>query len=258
VEKVVSRDATVIAYDRLGDGPPVVIVAGAMCDRSTSVPLAEHLASSFTVFNYDRRGRGDSGDSAEYSVDREIDDLAAVIDAAGGSASVCGISSGAALALVAAAAAVPITKLAMWEPPFGTTEDDRERHAAYQARLTELLAAGKRGDAVELFFALTGMPPEAIAGMRGGPWWPTAESLAHTLAYDAAAMGDGNVPAELVANVTVPTLAMVGGASMAFMHDANKAVAAALPNVRQQVLPEQQHNVDPGLLATAVTEFFTR
>src|SRR5918996_4610574 len=196
MDTVTSSDGTRIAFDRLGDGPPIVLVCGQSTDRSSNAPLAALLAEHFAVFNYDRRGRGDSGDTLPYAVEREIEDIGALIGEAGGSASVFGVSSGAALALEAAAAGLAIDKLALWEPPY--IVEGRPRPPADTARIyTELVAAGRRGEAVEYFMAnVVGLPPEFVAEAKKAPWWPAQEALAHTLAYDATIMGDYSLPTE--------------------------------------------------------------
>jgi Alpha/beta hydrolase family len=213
MNRLTSSDGTTIAFDLLGDGPPVILVCGGSTDRTANAPLSELLAEHFTVFNYDRRGRGDSGDTAPYAVEREIEDIDAVIAAVSGSASVYGTSSGAALALEAAASGLAITKLALWEPSY--IVEGRPRPPANTAGIyTELVAASRRGDAVEYFMAkVVGLPPEFVAEARKAPWWPAQEALAHTLAYDATIMGDYSLPAERAASVMVPTLVIDGGAS---------------------------------------------
>ena len=172
MDQVTSKDGTIIAFDRLGDGPPVVLVCGGSTDRMANAPVADHLAPSFTVFNYDRRGRGDSGDTLPYAVEREVEDLDAVITAAGGQASVYGTSSGAALALEAAATGLAITKLALWEPPFipeGVPRPPEDQVEQYERMIVE----GRRGDAVEFFMSkVVGLPPEFVAQARAQPWWP--------------------------------------------------------------------------------------
>jgi pimeloyl-ACP methyl ester carboxylesterase len=225
----------------------------------SNAPLAALLAEQFTVFNYDRRGRGDSGDTLPYAVQREIEDLEAVIAAAGGSAAVYGTSSGAALALEAAASGLPITQLALWEPPYFVS-DTYPRPPADTARTyTELVAAGRRGDAVEYFMAqVVGLPPEFVAFARTQPWWPAQEALAHTLAYDATIMGDYSLPVARVASVTTPTLVLTGGASFPSMPEAAQAIVDLIPGARTQVLAGQEHNVDPAAMAPALVEFFRR
>src|SRR5688572_5506973 len=182
MDSVTSNDGTTIAFDRLGDGPPVILVSGGSVDRGSNAPLADLLARQFTVINYDRRGRGPSGDTQPYAVQREVEDIDAVIGAAGGAAGLYGSSSGAALALEAAAAGLAVTKLALWEPPY--IGEGRPRPAADTASIyRKFVAEGKRGDAVEYFMAkVVGMPPEFVGFARSQPWWPAQEALAHTLA----------------------------------------------------------------------------
>ena len=254
MNEVTSKDGTTIAFDRLGDGPPVILVCGAATDRMANAPLAELLAEHFTVFNYDRRGRGDSGDTPPYAVEREVEDIDALIDAAGGSAFLYGTSSGAGLALEAAASGLDITKLALWEPPFILDESSRPP-ADQVEQYNEMIAAGSRGDAVEFFMAkVVGLPPEFVAYARTQPFWQAQEALAHTLAYDATIMGDYSLPVERAA-VTVPTLVLAGGASFPFMRETAQALADVLPAGQHRVLEGQEHNVDPAVLAPVLTEF---
>ena len=258
MEKVQSKDGTTIAFDQLGGGAPLVLVSGASCDRSIDAPIAEALAASFTVLNYDRRGRGDSGDTLPFAVEREIEDIAALLDAAGGSASVVGLSSGAALAAEAAAAGLPFDSVVLWEPPFNLGPDGKREHKAYADELNALLAAGRRGDALAHFMRRVGLPDEMIAGMRQSPYWALGESLAPTLAYDAAAMGDGTIPVDRWAGITVPTLVLAGSASPAWLTDAAARVAATIPGARHDVFEGQDHNVAADVLAQAVAGFARR
>ncbi len=256
MNKVTSSDGTTIAFDRLGDGPPLILVCGASTDRMANAPLAELLAEHFTVFNYDRRGRGDSGDTPPYAVEREVEDIDAVIDAAGGSAFVYGTSSGGALALEAAASGLPITKLALWEVPFSLDESNRPP-ADQVERYNEMIAAGRRGDAVEYFMAkVVGLPPEFVAFARTQPFWEAQEALAHTLAYDATVMGDYSLPVERAAAVTAPTLVMAGGASFPFMRETAQALADVIPAGQLRVLEGQEHNVAAEALASVLEEYF--
>ncbi|TCO48549.1 alpha-beta hydrolase superfamily lysophospholipase [Kribbella antiqua] len=256
MEKVTSADGTAIAYDRMGSGPAVVLVCGGSVDRMSNAPLATLLAQNYTVYNYDRRGRGDSGDAAEYAIEREFEDLDAIFAAAGGPACLYGTSSGAALALLATAAGRPVTKLALWEPPY-ILEGTRERPPADTASIYRaFVAEGRRDKAAEYFMAeVVGMPAEFVAMAKESPWWPAQEAIAHTLAYDATIMGDYSIPAEAAA-VTAPTRVFTGGASEDWMKAGNEAVLAALPNATHRVIPDQQHNVDPAALAPALKEFF--
>ncbi|GGT30656.1 alpha/beta hydrolase [Streptomyces kurssanovii] len=256
VMKAESADGTLIACERRGSGPALVMVGGALCTAASDAPLAELLAPRFSVFTYDRRGRGASGDTAPYSVGREIEDLAAVIGAAGGHATVHGTSSGAVLALRAAAAGLPITHLSVYEPPFETDP------AATQA--TPRTRAGRRpsspqaggGDAVAAFLAATGMSEGAVDGLRLLPLWSGMEALAHTLAYDYEVMGDGMVPTALLASVTARVMVVDGGASPAGMRDVARAVATALPHGHHRTLTGQTHEVAPHVLAPTLVRFF--
>ncbi len=219
--------------------------------------MGDLLTDGFTVFNYDRRGRGPSGDTPPYAVQREVEDLEAVIGAAGGSAFVYGTSSGAALVLEAAAAGLTITKLALWEPPY--IIDPAMRPPSDTAETFErLVSEGRRGDAVEFFMAnVVGMPAEFVAQARSQPWWGATEALAHTLAYDATIMGDYSVPVDRAELVVAPTLVITGGASFPFMHETAKALANALPNGEVRTLEGQSHDVAPQVIAPALKEFFT-
>ncbi len=251
-----SKDGTPIAFDRLGEGPPVILVCGGSVDRTSNAGVAALLASAFTVFNYDRRGRGDSGDTPPYAVGREVEDIAAVIVAAGGSACLYGASSGAALALEAAASGLAITKLALWEPPY--ILDPTARPPVDQVeQYDRMIAEGRRADAAEYFMSqVVRLPPEFVAYARSQPFWAGQVALAHTLAYDATIMGDYSLPTDRAARVTAPTLVMAGGASFPFMLETATALAAALPDGRMQTLPDQQHNVAPDVITPVVAEFF--
>jgi pimeloyl-ACP methyl ester carboxylesterase len=250
-------DGTTIAFERLGSGPPVVLVCGGSVDRTADAAIAQELASDFTVFNYDRRGRGDSGDTLPYAIEREVEDIEAVIGAAGGSACLWGSSSGAVLALIAAESGVPVAKLALWEPPFvpeGVPRPPEDQVTQYET----MIAEGRRGDAVEYFMTkVIGMPPEVVAGARTQPWWGATEALAPTLAYDARIMGDYSIPKDLAASVKVPTMVIAGGADFPWMRQTAETLAAALPDGQVRILEGQGHDVDPGVLAPVLTEFFT-
>jgi pimeloyl-ACP methyl ester carboxylesterase len=240
--ETISTDGTRIAYDRSGDGPAVVLVVGAFNDRNTGAPLAAFLASHFSVFSYDRRGRGGSGDAAQYQVQREVEDLDAVIQAAGGSASVFGYSSGAALALKAAAAGLSIPKLALYELPPAQSAD----HAV---ELAARIAAGRRGDAVEYFQrSIVGIPEHVITQLRDAPFRPGLEAMAHTLVYDAMIMSDVDLRGARVTSIHQPTLAIAGGASPQFMHDVAAALARLLPNGRSTTLEGATHEIVAAVL----------
>ena len=253
---VSSKDRTTIGFDRTGAGPPVVLVCGGSVDRMANAELAGLLSSDFTVFNYDRRGRGDSGDTEPYAIEREFDDLYAVIDAAGGSASVYGISSGAVLALKAATDGLGIAKLALYEPPY-VPEGERRPPADTAATFTELVEDGRRDAAVEFFMAqVVGLPPEFVAGARTQPFWAAQEAIAHTLAYDATIMDDYRLRADEFADTKTPTLVLVGGWSFPWMAVTAQQLTDALPNARRHTLEGQQHNVDATALAPVLVDFF--
>jgi pimeloyl-ACP methyl ester carboxylesterase len=257
-----SGDGTSIAFERFGLGPPVIVVGGATCDRAMTRPLAEELAKDFTVINYDRRGRGDSGDAQPYAVEREVEDLGTLIAEVGSEAAVYGHSSGAALALHAAARGLPITRLALHEPPYvPEREEERRISREYGENLRAILAEGRRGDAVALFMTTVGMPEEMVEGMRAEPWWAGMEAVPPTLLYDSEIMGDisrgGTIPTDLLGAVTAPTLVLCGGASPEWMIDVGGRIAEGLPDGRLGVLEGQEHVVPPEILASVLTEYFT-
>jgi pimeloyl-ACP methyl ester carboxylesterase len=250
-----SEDGTRIAYEHAGDGPPVVLVGGGLDDGAENAPLGAVLAERFGVLNYARRGRGGSGDVLPYAVEREIEDLDAVIGVAGGSACVLGVSSGGALALEAAAAGLAIERLAVYEVPYGTADGWAEQFGAYRSELDRLLADGRRGDAVALFMRVAGSSDEGIAGARASALWPGLEALAPTLAYDAACLGDGGPPATRLAAIRRPTLVLTGG-SGDFFEAAGDAIAASVPDAERRTLHGQGHVADPRVLAATLAEFF--
>lgn len=255
-----SADGTAIAFDRLGVGPPVIVVGGAICDRARTRPLAERMSQQFTVFNYDRRGRGNSGNTVPYAVDRELEDLAAVIEQAGGTAAVYGHSSGATLVLRASAAGLPISKAVLHDPPFTPDTDDANSVSqAYAQGLATLLEANRNGDALALFMELVGTPPAVVQQMRTQPWWSAAAELAPTLAHDSAVMdhrGGSSIPVDILSAATTPTMVVCGGANAAWMLGTNQQLADALPNSRYWELTGQNHQVDPDIVVPVVEEFF--
>jgi pimeloyl-ACP methyl ester carboxylesterase len=260
-DRVTSADGTTIGFDRSGRGPVIILVHGAFTDRTHPLLslVAAALAPWFTVFNYDRRGRGGSGDVQPYAVRREIEDLAALVEAAGGPAMVFGGSSGAGLALAAAARNPAISKLAVWEPPYHVDDSAPGLPPDFAAQLGALVQAGRPGDAVELFMVSAAqVPAEAVTAMRREPSWAQAEAVAHTLAYEAEVMGPGNaLPAPLLAALTQPTLVLNGGNSPAWMTNAGQAVAGAIPGAAHRVLAGQAHNVSAEALSPELLEFFT-
>ncbi len=257
MRKVISKDGTPIAFDQSGEGPPIILVVGAFNDSSTGAPLAAQLSEHFTVFNYDRRGRGASGDTVPYAIEREIEDLAALLDEAGGSSSVFGYSSGAILTLKAAASGLAISRLALYDPPFLVDDGTPKLAQDISVRLTELMWSGRRGDAVELYQTeMVGIPAEVVAQLRQAPFRPALENIAHTLVYEATLMGDMSVLAQQLPSITVPTLVISGGNSQARVRSAAQTLADALPNAQHRSLEGQTHDIVPAVLAPVLEEFF--
>jgi pimeloyl-ACP methyl ester carboxylesterase len=252
-----SADGTRIAFDQTGEGPPVILVVGAFNDRSTGAPLAKALESQFTVLNYDRRGRGASGDTQPYRVEREVEDLDALVREAGRAALVFGYSSGAILALEAAARGLNITKLALYEPPFTVGDDIPRPPKDLAGQLAKLVASGRRGEAVELFQTkMARIPEEVVAQLRHAPFRPALEAIAHTLVYDASIVGDQELPMAQLPSIKAPTLVVYGGESPAFLGNAAKALAKALPDGHVRALDGQTHDIVPAALAPVLLEFF--
>ena len=258
---VMSADGTRIAYEAVGSGPPVVLVGGAFGTRADARELAGALSGRFTVAIYDRRGRGDSGDTEPYAPARELDDLRAVIEALGGSAFVYGHSSGGALSLDAVAAGLPIPKLAVYEPPF-TVDDSRPPYPdGFVEGLRELVRAGRRGDAVAEFWRIGLQLPESeIENARQAPFWPHLESLAHTLVYDYEVLGDRisgrPLAAAWAATIAVPVLILEGGDSPATLHNVVASLEAILPNATKRTLAGQGHGAPPDVLAPILESFY--
>ena len=261
MQAVTSRDGTRIAYDKLGKGPAVIVVSGALSERSSSLELAQLLADHSTVYSYDRRGRGDSTDTKPYSVQREIEDLEALIDSAGGSAHVYGKSSGACLALQATSAlGDKIKKLAIHEPPYSDAEGAAKEWSEFRAKLDGLLAEDRRADAIALFMKFVGAPDELMAKMKASPAWAGMLAMAPTLAYDNAVLGDDrSVPVETAANVKAITLVMDGSASsgpMPFMRPTADKLAKVIPGAQRHVVEGQAHDVNSEVLAPILLKFF--
>ncbi|CAM3280717.1 alpha/beta fold hydrolase [Stackebrandtia soli] len=262
-----STDGTLIAFEAVGDGPTVVLVGGGLDDGAENAPLIPALtAHGFRVVNYARRGRADSGDADLYSVEREIDDLAAVIVETGGRAHLFGASSGGALALEASAAGVPVDRLAVYEVPYALTDEAVGAFRAYVGELSAALSSGRPDTAVELFMRLAGAPEPDVAVARSSPEWPRLTALAPTLAYDAACLGDGRPPMERLARVTCPTLVLTGGAvdphtgdlHPSFFDNAADAITHAVSDAERRTLAGQTHVADPVALAPELVDFFTR
>jgi pimeloyl-ACP methyl ester carboxylesterase len=246
-----SRDGTRIAYDKVGNGPTLLIVNGALGFRGMSFAkqLVTAFAKHFTVIDYDRRGRGESGDMAPYSVTREIEDIDAVIRAVGGPCYVFAQSSGAALALQAAAAGVPMKALVAYEPPYMVGNPADRPAADFREKLTALIADGRRDDAVKYFMLTVGVPRFFVALMRLFPFWKDMRAVAHTLPYDAAVMNGFDFPAASLASIEIPVVAAAGEKTTATLKRAAQAVAETVPGARQRVAPKMSHAIKPAAMA---------
>lgn len=260
---VTSKDGTKIAFDRSGDGPPMILVGGAFNTRSfgPNGPLATLLSPHFTVISYDRRGRGGSGDTQPYAVEHEIEDIAALLEEAGGSAHVYGISSGAALALEAANSGLAIERLVLYEAPFIVDDSRPPVPDGYLDRLEELISADLRSDAIKLFMTKgVGLPAVFVALMRFMPAWKKLKAVAHTIPYDASIVVDYEhgepLPDDRWTAVTMPTLVAVGGKSPAWMKNGMRALSEVLPSAEHRTLEGQTHIVKPEALAPVLVEFF--
>jgi pimeloyl-ACP methyl ester carboxylesterase len=262
MKTVRSKDGTTIAYDQAGQGPPVILVDGALCYRASGpmAPLAKLLTPHFTVFTYDRRGRGDSGDTKPYAVEREVEDIDALLQVAGGSAFVYGISSGAALALEAAARLEGIRKLALYEAPFIVDNSRPPQPSDLLDRMSGLVAANRRSDAVKLFMRAVGVPGFFIALMRCMPVWSKLTGVAHTIPYDFTILNDNwsgkPLPSGRWESAGMPALVAAGGKSPAWMQNAMQALSGVLPDARHRTLEGQTHMVKPQVLAPVLAEFF--
>jgi pimeloyl-ACP methyl ester carboxylesterase len=257
---VISADGTPIGYERAGTGTALVLVDGALVHRAAGPgrPLAALLSSDFAVHTYDRRGRGESGDLQPYDVDREIEDLAAVIEEAGGSAYVYGMSSGANLVLRAAASGLDIAALALWEANFLVDDSRPPLPADYVAHLEELVTADRREDAVEYFMtAAVGVPAEFVAPMRGTPVIASMAASAHTIAYDGRIVDGFTLGTRIVAGVTTRTMVLDGGTTP-WLSAGARALADTMPAATRRTLAGQQHDVAPEAVAPALIEFFSR
>lgn len=254
-QTVQSADGTMIAFEATGTGPAVIVSGGAFNTRMSPGALVPLLAPHFTVYSYDRRGRGDSTDTQPYAIAREIEDLAALVAAAGGSAMVYGHSSGAVLALEAADAGLPITKMVAYEPPF-TAEENGPGSLAWADEVRAAMDAGDRELAATRFLLGIGADPDGVAAMTRQPWWPGMLAVAHTLPYDLALVGDGLVHADRIGAIAAPTLLIDGAESPAWAGTAASVAAEAIPGARRLTLDGQDHNVDPAALAPVLIGFF--
>jgi pimeloyl-ACP methyl ester carboxylesterase len=256
-----SKDGTQIAFKKTGAGPAIILVNGALSYSAVydDKALLSALANDFTIYTYDRRGRGESSDTKPYSVEREIEDIEALIKDAGGSAYLYGASSGAALSLLAAArlGKSRIPKLALYEPPYvSVSENDKKKFIDQGKRIDELTKTGNRGDAAAFHFTAIGTPPEALEKLRKSREWPLMEGIEHTLSYDYAILDDGGVPVNAAKNATMPALVMNGEKSLPLMSEAAENLSKVLPNAQRKILKDQMHQASPEILAPALREFF--
>lgn len=259
MEHVTSKDGTPIAYECTGSGAALVLVG----PRDETGPLAAELAGGFTVYTYDQRGYGESGDTSPYAVRREIEDLEALVGVAGGRAHLYGASAGGALVLEAAAAGLPADRLAVYEVPYGLADGPRQWRA-YVEELETLLAAGRRGDVFACFMRIAGSPDEDIAAARRSPAWPALEAIAHTRLYGAYVLGDGRPPSTRLARITQPTLVLTGSVLSPHMarlrpdtfRRAADAIAASIPDAERRTIEGQTHMVDKSALVPVLEEFF--
>lgn len=255
MRKVVSRDGTAIAYEKAGDGPPIVLLGGAFRDHTIFTPIVPQLVPHYTTYVYDRRGRGDSGNAPTWAIEREIEDLEAVIGVAGGEAAVFGGSGGAILALEAAMAGAPITRLGLLEPPF-RVEGAPPMPDDFEQTLRSLVAADKRTEAAVYFLThMASFSPEEIGEWQRGPMWPANEAMAHTLVYDTVIVGHG-IPVDRLAKVDVPALVINSDSSSDWLQTAARMTADALPNGRHLPLPGVWHRVPPEVLCPVLVDFF--
>jgi len=260
---VISRDGTEIAFERSGSGPALIVVDGALCHRAfgPSRGMAKQLSQHFTVYVYDRRGRGESGDTGPYAIGREIEDLESLIKEAGGTAFLCGFSSGAVLALEAATALPSVTRVALYEAPFVVDDTGTPIAPDFVERLRGQVASRRRGAAVDAFMTLVGTPAVFRVVMRATPVWSKLKAVAHTLPYDITVMtvheSGKPIRAERWSSLTAPALVLDGGKSPQWMRNTTRELAAAVPGARHRTLEGQTHMVKPDAIVPVLTAFFT-
>lgn len=259
---VISRDGARIAFEYTGNGPALIVVNGTMGFRAFygDRPLARLLSDSFRVYLYDRRGRGESTDVGPYAVKKEIDDIEALIDHAGGEAFLYGVSSGAALALLAASSlgTSKVPKIALYEPPYGSdTPEARQEHAGMKKEIYRRISHHHRGDVAEFFISMLGTPPEAIQQMRQTTDWTMMESVEHTIAYDFEVLGDGSIPRDVASALAQPTLLLHGDQTMPFMIEAARDLADLIPQAQRRVLKDQTHEANAEVIAPVLRSYFT-
>jgi pimeloyl-ACP methyl ester carboxylesterase len=261
---VISSDGTQISYEKLGQGPAIILVGGGLDDGSENKPLAEVLSKDFTTYNYARRGRANSGDIQPYSVQKEIEDIEALIEETDNICYLFGISSGGALVLEAAASGLNVQKIAVYEVPYSLGEEALRYWQEYVTNLNNSLAEGRRGDALELFMQLAGSPQEDIDNAKNSTMWEDLKKIAPTLAYDAACLGNDGPPVDRLLKINQHTLVATGsiidprmsGLQPSFFADAADVISQSIPNSTRQTIENQSHVVDPQILAGVLKEFF--
>lgn len=257
-DTAISKDGTAIAYEKNGKGRSIILVSGALAHRDlyAGKDLADVLAKNFTVIAYDRRGRGESADTKPYAVEREIEDIKALVDKAGGSVYLYGSSSGAALAMLAAEklGAEKVTKLALYEPPYGS--DTKQAFAKEKNKVNELVNDGKPADAVTFYLERRGIPPDKMEGMKKSPEWNGMVRMGHTLVYDFEVLGDGTVPIDIAKNIAIPTLVMDGEKSFDFMHATANTVGKIIPGAVRRTIKDQTHDLSPEAVEPVLLDFF--
>ncbi|UVI28429.1 alpha/beta fold hydrolase [Paenibacillus spongiae] len=252
-----SKDGTILAYDVYGSGPALIFITGATCFRTFEPVMhdANVFAEQFTVYNYDRRGRGDSGDTQPYAIERELEDIEAIIDEAGGTAYVYGHSSGAILALEAAMRlGGKVSKLVMYDPAYASDTADQEEFIVLRQGLHQLLDNGKNAEAISLFLQGIGIPEEAVAGMRHSPQWATMAALAPTLAYDTMLANDFP-PVARASRLAVPSLIIVGEESPPSMHEVANQLSQAIPNAAYRKLAGEDHMPNAEVVLQILSSF---
>jgi len=260
---VTSTDGTTIAFEAYGDGRPLILIDGATAHRAVNplnAEVGELLTDRFRTYAYDRRGRGASTDTAPYAIQREIEDIAALIDDAGQPAILFAWSSGGLLALDAAAAGLPIAGLVLFEPPVVVDDVRPPLPSDYVEQLDAFVAEGRRDKAAELFMTAAAMlPAEAVAGMKQSPYWAPVEEIAHTISYDGRIMGttmSGNpLPSDRWADVKAPVLVLYGDKTWPALSAGAEAVAAHLPTATLKAIPGENHGTEAATLAPVLREF---
>ena len=262
MEKVISNDGTSIAFGKTGQGPALVLVDGAFCYSKYGVTpeLVPLLSDHFTVYYYDRRGRGESSDTEPYSVEKEVEDLKKIIEQAGKEPFICGFSSGACLVLQTIAKGIKVKKIALFEPPYvANSHLDTAPPDDAEITLKNLVKQGKRSDAVKYFMTkVTGMPGLFVFLFKqfGKSMWTKNELVAHTLSYDVAIMGNYSVPKEIAASINVPAIVIGGEKSPGNLRNAIETVAQSIPKSQMMLLKGQSHNVSMKVLAPCLIDFF--